>query len=271
MDHQQRGSSEVSLGTSASKLTATKIKREATRKHAVLVAGLGARDHLLLSGHVDRRKGSHSDVPATGSAPATLGAPKADTKKPTSTAPSRHRLARRLREDRVDDEGSTTGTVDLGGSAKKLTTPPESESTRRHSLLVTDLAPGALDPYDLEGCCRQRRFEKEVPLHDTSGRRGRAGAWFRRGETTGQATVDARLGSVTLAGGSTKSRRGVSPPVSSTRRRRSTGIGWCRAPSALRAAPWSCGCAPAARGGPDLVGLEAGQGQRSGHGGLALP
>ena len=49
--------SEISLGTSATKLTTTKVKREATRKHAVSVAGLEARHPYFYRVTSTRRKG----------------------------------------------------------------------------------------------------------------------------------------------------------------------------------------------------------------------
>ena len=207
-------SSEVSLGTSASKLTTTKIKREATRKHAVSVAGLKPGTTYFYRVTSTDGKGVTRTFPATGSAPATFVTPKADTKKPTSTAPTVTALPDGSARIEWTTNEATTGTVDLGRSAKKLTTSAaESESTRRHSLLVTDLAPDSsywIRTTSTDAAGNAVSSKKSRFTTPAAGVAEQTTASFRRGETTGQATIDdAGLGSVTLAGGSTKSRRGV--------------------------------------------------------------
>ena len=79
--------SEVSLGTSATTLTTTKVKREATRKHTVSVGGLkpGTRYYYRVTSR--DAKGVARTSPAVTEAPATFVTPAADTKKPTATAP----------------------------------------------------------------------------------------------------------------------------------------------------------------------------------------
>ena len=140
--------------------------------------------------------------------------PKADTKKPTSTAPTVTALPDGSARIEWTTNEATTGTVDLGRSAKKLTTSAaESGATRRHSLLVTDLAPDSsywIRTTSTDAAGNAVSSKKSRFTTPAAGVAEQTTASFRRGETTGQATIDdAGLGSVTLAGGSTKSRRGV--------------------------------------------------------------
>ena len=79
--------SEISLGTSTTKLTTTKAKGDATLKHSVSVSGLEAGTRYYYRVTSRDAKGVARTSPALTEAPASFVTPAEDTKKPTATAP----------------------------------------------------------------------------------------------------------------------------------------------------------------------------------------
>ena len=111
--------SEISLGTSTTKLTTTKATRDATRKHSVSVSGLrpGTRYYYRVTSR--DAKGVARTSPASTEAPGSFVTPAEDTKKPTATAP----MVTALPDGTARVEWSTnepaTGAVRTGRSAEQ--------------------------------------------------------------------------------------------------------------------------------------------------------
>ena len=206
--------SEVSVGTTASKLTTTKVKRDATRKHSMSLTGLKPGTTYYYRVTSTDATGDRRTFPAVGKAPASFVTPKKDTKKPSATSPIVTALPDGTARVEWTTSEATKGTVDLGSSAKKLvTSAAEAEASRQHSLVVTDLAPGSTywirttSTDDAGNSVVSKALRVTTPA---AGVAEQMAASFRRGKATGQATVEeARLGSVTLAGARTKTRQGT--------------------------------------------------------------
>ena len=206
--------SEVSVGTSASKLTTTKVKRDATRKHAMSLTGLKPGTTYYYRVTSTDATGARRTFPAVGKAPATFVTPEKDSKKPSATSPILTALPDGTARVEWTTSEAATGTVDLGSSAKKLvTSAAEAEASRQHSLVVTGLVPDSTywirtTSTDAAGnVLTSKAIRLTTPA---AGVAEQMAASFRRGKITGQATIDeARLGSITLGGARTKARQGT--------------------------------------------------------------
>lgn len=205
---------EVRLGTSPSTLTDKLVIKEATRKHAVSLRRLKPGTTYYYRVTSTDGTGASRTFPATDSAPASFVTPKADTTAPTATAPVITALpdGSALVEWTTDE--ATTGRVGLGRSAKDLApVAVESDTTRRHALVVTGLEPGTSYWFRTTSTDRAGNTDTQKTVRITTPSAGvaeQSAASFRRGDTNGQAIVDATgPGGVTLAGDAAKSRRGV--------------------------------------------------------------
>lgn len=205
--------SEVSLGTSATALTDKRVTRESTRKHAVSLRRLKPGTTYYYRVTSTDGTGASRTFPDAGHAPATFTTPKADTTKPESSAPVVTALPDGSARVEWTTDEVTTGIVELGRSAKELSpSGADSETTRRHTVVLTGLAPDtsyrlrttATDAAGNVGTGKTLRFSTPA-----AGVAEQDAASFRRGETDGQAVVDAGSGAVTLAGDVTRTRRGI--------------------------------------------------------------
>jgi chitodextrinase len=206
--------SEISLGTSTTKLTTTKAKRDATRKHSVSVSGLkpGTRYYYRVTSR--DAKGVARTSPALTEAPASFVTPAEDAKKPTATAP----VVTPLPDGTARVEWSTsepaTGAVRTGRSAGKLSVAAaDSEASRTHSLVVTGMAPDSTYWIQTTSTDPAGNVATGKPARVTTPSAGVAEqqtASFRRGRLTGAAVVDpAGSGAVTLSGKQSGKRQGT--------------------------------------------------------------
>lgn len=205
---------EVSLGTSPTALTDKRVTREASRRHAVALKRLKPGTTYYYRVTSTDGTGASRTYPATGSAPATFVTPTADTTKPSATAPVVTALPDGSARVEWTTDEATTGVVTLGRSAKKLApVAADAEAARRHTLVVTGLEPGATYWFATTSTDGAGNADTTKGLRVTTPAAGvaeQSAASFRRGETRGQATVDAtEPGSITLTGKATTSRRGV--------------------------------------------------------------
>jgi hypothetical protein len=206
--------SEISLGTSATKLTTTKAKRDATRKHSVSVTGLepGTRYYYRVTSR--DAKGVARTSPALTEAPASFVTPAEDTKKPTATSPLVTALPDGSALVEWSTNEATTGSVSTGRSAGKLSVAAaDSEASRTHSLVVTGLAPGASYWIQTASADVSGNVGTSKAVQVTTPAAGVAEqqtASFRRGKVTGAAVVDpAGSGAVTLSGKQAGNRQGT--------------------------------------------------------------
>ena len=206
--------SEISLGTSTTKLTTTKAKRDATRKHSVSVSGLqpGTRYYYRVTSR--DAKGVARTSPALTEAPASFVTPAEDAKKPTATTPVVTALPDGTARVEWSTNEAATGAVRTGRSAGKLSVAAaDSEASRTHSLVVTGMAPDtsywiqttSTDPSGNTATGKAVRVTTPA-----AGVAEQQTASFRRGRLTGAAVVDpAGSGAVTLSGKQTGKRQGT--------------------------------------------------------------
>ena len=206
--------SEISLGTSTTKLTTTKATRDATRKHSVPVSGLrpGTRYYYRVTSR--DAKGVARTSPALTEAPGSFVTPAEDTKKPTATAP----VVTALPDGTARVEWSTnepaTGAVRTGRSAGKLSVAAaDSEASRTHSLVVTGMAPDSsywIQTTSTDSSGNTATGKAVRVTTPAAGVAEQQTASFRRGRLTGAAIVDpAGSGAVTLAGKQSGKRQGT--------------------------------------------------------------
>jgi hypothetical protein len=206
--------SKLLLGTSPNQLSESTVQEESTRRHSLVVDELKPKTTYYYRVASTDLSGKEQILPAPNETPATFTTAASDKVEPNATSPTVTALPGGTAVLRWSTNEPTTAVVQLGESATKLEERARAiDPIRQHSVLLTGLDPETtywlkVESADVAG---NEVLSKVITFETPEwGVADQMTASFKRGTVSGAATIDeADLGSITLTGSRTATRKGT--------------------------------------------------------------